>query len=355
MIEIMSRSTRKAEESEAVDTVETAAEGVNAGDHQEEATAAEPPNPQEETVALSEEEAETTPPAAAAVDEDSGVETGADSDFSQPSVEVDADDLDVASIVEAVLFSSDGPIKATRIAQVLGIGTARDVKKQIERLNERYEEVGSAFRILSIAGGFQMFTPPAYDPWLAKLQKAKADTRLTQAALETLAIVAYKQPIIRADIEAIRGVAAGEMLVRLRELKMVKIVGRAEEVGRPLLYGTTQRFLEVFGLSSLKELPKLDDEEGDDQAIPSLRLAQTEPADRSRAGNGDEPGNEAVRDEDVEGGQAQADAGEEGQDLAAQSLDADEIVTGQDTSDGSGDDADIVRENEDETAPDPSS
>jgi segregation and condensation protein B len=92
------------------------------------------------------------------------------------------------------------------------------------------------------------------------------------AALETLAIVAYKQPILRADIEAIRGVAVGDMLVRLRDVNLVRIVGRAEEIGRPLLYGTTTRFLEVFGLSSLKDLPKLDAD--NPEAVPKLTLAE---------------------------------------------------------------------------------
>jgi segregation and condensation protein B len=164
-------------------------------------------------------------------------------------------------VVEAVLFSTDAPLSSGKIAQILGIGTAGDVKRHIESLNRRYTESGSAFRIDEIAGGFQMFTLPDYNPWIAKMHRARAESRLSQAALETLAIVAYKQPIMRADIEAIRGVAVGDMLVRLRDMKLIKIVGRAEELGRPLLYGTTKRFLEVFGLSSLADLPKLEEEQ----------------------------------------------------------------------------------------------
>ena len=180
--------------------------------------------------------------------------------------------LNSEAVVEAVLFSTDAPLSSGKIAQILGIGTAGDVKRHIESLNRRYTESGSAFRIEEIAGGFQMFTLPDYNPWIAKMHKARAESRLSQAALETLAIVAYKQPIMRADIEGIRGVAVGDMLVRLRDTKLIKIVGRAEEVGRPLLYGTTKRFLEVFGLSSLADLPKLEDEQS--PAAVKLKVVQ---------------------------------------------------------------------------------
>jgi len=114
-----------------------------------------------------------------------------------------------------------------------------------------------------------MLTLGVYDHWVAKLRKARAESRLSPAALETLAIVAYRQPVLRADIEAIRGVAIGDMVVKLREMNLVKIVGRAEEIGRPLLYGTTTRFLEVFGLKALKDLPKLDEDDPD--AVPALK------------------------------------------------------------------------------------
>lgn len=171
--------------------------------------------------------------------------------------------------VEAILFSTDTPLTAGKLAQILGVGDASDVKKHIESLNARYDEGGFAFRIEGIARGYQMLTRSEYGPWVAKLHKSRAESRLSAAALETLAIVAYRQPIMRADIEAIRGVAAGDMLVRLREANLVRIVGRAEEVGRPLLYGTTNRFLEVFGLRTLKDLPKLDpDKQG---GVPALK------------------------------------------------------------------------------------
>ncbi len=162
------------------------------------------------------------------------------------------------SIVEALLFSTDAPLSGSKLAQLLGVGDAKGIKGHVETLNDRYASTGAAFRIESIAKGYQLMTLPVYNRWVAKLHKSRSEARLSQAALETLAIVAYKQPVLRVDIEAIRGVACGDMLVRLREANLVRIVGRAEEIGRPLLYGTTPRFLDVFGLASLKDLPKLD-------------------------------------------------------------------------------------------------
>ena len=175
------------------------------------------------------------------------------------------------SIVEALLLSTDDPLPAAKIAQNLGAGEAQDVKRHIESLNDRYAEAEAAFRIESIAKGYQMYTLQVYNRWVQMLHNARSESRLSPAALETLAIVAYKQPVLRADVEAVRGVAVGDMLVRLRDMNLIRIVGRAEEIGRPMLYGTTKKFLEVFGLGSLMDLPKLDDEQGD--SLPALKVA----------------------------------------------------------------------------------
>lgn len=183
-------------------------------------------------------------------------------------------ELTTESIIEALLFSTDEPLPPARIAKILGIGDAGDVRRQIERLNQRYQQQGASFRIEGIAKGYRMLTLPSYNPWLSQLHKARSDTRLSAAAMETLAIVAYKQPVLRADIEAVRGVAVGDMLVRLRDMNLIRIMGRAEDIGRPLLYGTTNKFLEVFGLQSLKDLPKLDAEHPDN--IPPLKVAEAE-------------------------------------------------------------------------------
>lgn len=163
-----------------------------------------------------------------------------------------------AQIVEALLFSADTPLSAARLAELSEIGAVREVRRCIDELNERYEAAGLSFRIVEIARGYQMLTLAPFQPWLARLNKHRAQTRLSPAALETLSIIAYKQPVIRADIEAIRGVACGDVLNRLREMGLIRIVGRAEIVGRPLLYGTARKFLDVFGLADLNDLPPLE-------------------------------------------------------------------------------------------------
>lgn len=161
-------------------------------------------------------------------------------------------------VVEAVLMAADAPITAQKIANIMGVGTGRDVKKHIEALNEQYDEWDVSFRVEELAGGYQILTQPQFNNWLKKLLRVRAETKLTGAAMETLAIVAYKQPCTRADVEAVRGVAVGEVMNRLRDMNMMKIVGRAEDLGRPILYGTTRRFLEVFGLGSIDDLPQVE-------------------------------------------------------------------------------------------------
>lgn len=171
---------------------------------------------------------------------------------------VDGVEITPEAIIEALLFSTDDPLPAAKIAQILGFGNARVVKKHIAVLNERYDAAGTAFRIEEVAGGFQMLSLPAYHRWISKLQSVRRENKLTRAGLETLAIVAYKQPVMRVDIEAVRGVAVGDILNRLRENGLLKIVGRAEIIGRPMLYGTTKKFLQVFGLGSLEDLPTVE-------------------------------------------------------------------------------------------------
>jgi segregation and condensation protein B len=164
----------------------------------------------------------------------------------------------IESVIEAVLFASDEPITIARLAKIAETST-KQVRQSIDSLNEKYQAGKNAFRIEPIAGGFQMLTLSQYNYWLKKLLRERGDSKLSPAALETLAIIAYKQPIIRADIEAIRGVQAGELIRSLMYKGLVKIVGRAEVLGRPMLYGTTKRFLEIFGLNSLKDLPKVEE------------------------------------------------------------------------------------------------
>lgn len=180
-----------------------------------------------------------------------------------------ADEADrVASMVEAMLFASDSPLTAAKIAQVADLGTKRAIKKAIEELNSRYEKMGCAFCVEEIAGGYQMMTRTEYNDVLSRLLRVRRDTRLTKAAMETLAVVAYRQPVMRADIEAIRGVACADVLRGLMDKQLVKIVGRAAVLGRPILYGTTKRFLETFGLAELEDLPNVEELRGGDKEPP---------------------------------------------------------------------------------------
>ena len=164
----------------------------------------------------------------------------------------------VESVTEAVLFASDEPLSAERLADIVGT-SVKQIRTYIKNLNDKYQANNNAFRIEQIAGGYQMLTLSPYNHWLKKLLRVRSDSKLTPASLETLAIIAYKQPVIRADIETIRGVAVGEITRGLMYKGLVKIVGRAEVLGRPMLYGTTKKFLEVFGLNSLKDLPKIEE------------------------------------------------------------------------------------------------
>ena len=231
-------------------------------EQQAEEEPAEPIEPAEEE---EEEEEEAEP-----VEEAEEIEPAEKADETEPADEPEpADQADlpqqdqdveptVESVVEAVLFASDEPLSAARLANIAETDT-KQVREQIKNLNEKYRANNNAFRIEQIAGGFQMLTLSPYNHWLKKLLRVRSDSKLSAAAMETLAIIAYKQPVMRADIEVIRGVAAGEVIRSLAYKGLVKIVGRAEVLGRPMLYGTTKKFLEVFGLNTLKDLPKVEE------------------------------------------------------------------------------------------------
>ena len=158
--------------------------------------------------------------------------------------------------MEAILFTSDAPLSAARIAELAELRGERAVKDAVAALNDRYEREGAAFSHREPRGRLPDAHAAGVPRRVARLLRDRSDSRLSQAALETLAIVAYRQPILRADVEAIRGVACGEVLRGLLERQLIKIVGRAQVIGRPMLYGTTRRFLEVFGLESLEDLPE---------------------------------------------------------------------------------------------------
>lgn len=174
-------------------------------------------------------------------------------------VEETEEDIEVRMLrVEGVLFISREALTTRRLAQLAGLADATEARTLIRRLNERYEKVGRAFRIEEVGGGFEMLTKPQFAPWLRRLGHVPQEERLTSAGMEVLAIIAYRQPVMRADIEAIRGVSSEEVLKQLLSRDLVRICGRSEELGRPYLYGTTKRFLKMFGLKSLEKLPRAD-------------------------------------------------------------------------------------------------
>lgn len=203
------------------------------------------------------EQTETTSPNTETFEEIE-VQTDVSRQEQEVSIETSEGEPTVETVVEAVLFASDESLTDNRLAKIIET-SVKQVKESIKNLNDKYRVNNNAFRIEQIAGGYQMLTLSTYNHWLKKLLRARSDSKLSPAALETLAIIAYKQPVIRADIEAIRGVAGGEVIRTLCYKGLVKIVGRAEILGRPMLYGTTKKFLEVFGLNTLKDLPKIEE------------------------------------------------------------------------------------------------
>ena len=160
--------------------------------------------------------------------------------------------------VEAVLFLAREPLTSRKIGQLAALADGTAARTAVRQLNRLYDEGGSPFRAEELAGGFQLLTRPMFGPWLRRLLHTPVETRLSPPALETLAVVAYRQPVLRADIEAIRGVQCGDILRQLMDRDLVRIVSRADDLGRPLLYGTTKRFLQIFGLRHLDELPRAD-------------------------------------------------------------------------------------------------
>jgi segregation and condensation protein B len=159
-------------------------------------------------------------------------------------------------IIEALILSSPEPISAAKLAEIIPYCKAGQAKDLVNELNTEYAEQDRAFEIWEVAGGYQIRTRAEFSGYLQKLQKERA-LRLSQAALETLAIIAYRQPATRAEIEDVRGVDAGATVRSLLDRHLIRIAGQREVPGRPMLYGTTRRFLEVFGLENLKNLPTL--------------------------------------------------------------------------------------------------
>jgi segregation and condensation protein B len=198
-------------------------------------------------------------PAAARGDEDAAESEPADGPAGSAREEVCRHQA-LSARVEALLLASDRPMTESRLAEICGLpraGAVARIREALAELSEFHRASGRSFRPRKVAGGWQLVTLPAFGPLMARLHRDRQETRLSPAAMETLSIIAYRQPVLRAELEAIRGVACGEVLRSLMERRLVSIVGRSEELGRPMLYGTTRQFLEVFGLSSLEDLPEV--------------------------------------------------------------------------------------------------
>jgi segregation and condensation protein B len=164
--------------------------------------------------------------------------------------------VNVHQIVEAVLFASDAPLTADEIARADEMLDEDQVQDALAQLAAEYDDAARAFQVVELAEGYQLLTRPEFDPYLERFDNVPRPSRLSGPSLETLAIIAYRQPIGRLEIEYIRGVGASGVIRTLQDRRLIDVVGRAEGLGRPLLYGTTRHFLEHFGFRSLEDLPR---------------------------------------------------------------------------------------------------
>ena len=165
-----------------------------------------------------------------------------------------------SDVVEALLFASDIPLEAERIREVLDLADAAEASDLVEELRARYAAADRALAIVEVGGGYRMVTRSEIAPWLVRLARSRTRARLSRPALETLAIVAYRQPVSRPEVDAVRGVNSDAVLDNLLERRLIRIGGRKEAPGRPFLYETTREFLVAFGLRDLADLPKVEGE-----------------------------------------------------------------------------------------------
>ncbi len=203
---------------------------------------------------------------------------------------------DIINIIETLLFVAEEPLTVDRIKKLLNLDGTDEILAALRSLTDVYEARKGGFYLREVASGYQLRTRPEYNEWVKKLLQPKPP-RLSKAALETLAIVAYKQPAIRSDIEHIRGVDCGGILRMLLERGLIRVLGRKEIPGRPLIYGTTRRFLEVFDLKNLKDLPT-------PKEIEELGASETERADEIDAAAPPEAVNVPTSESPVSAGDA---------------------------------------------------
>jgi len=172
-------------------------------------------------------------------------------------------------VVEALLFASDTPLETERIREVLDLADVASARALVEELRARYEADERALTVVEVGGGFRMVTRPEIAPWLLRLAKTRTRARLSRPALETLAIVAYRQPVSRPEVDTLRGVNSEGVLDNLLERRLLRIAGRKEAPGRPFLYETTREFLVAFGLRDVGDLPKVEGEQPMAEARPA--------------------------------------------------------------------------------------
>jgi segregation and condensation protein B len=189
-------------------------------------------------------------------------------------------------VVEAMLFATDVPLEAERIREVLDLENVAAARSLVEELIARYEAEPRGLAIVEVGGGYRMVTRPELAPWLVRLARARTKVRLSRPALETLAIIAYKQPVSRPELDAVRGVNSDAVLDNLLERRLVRIGGRKEAPGRPFLYETTREFLVAFGLRDLNDLPKVEGE----LVIPDLAAEAAAAAEQGQAETEQDPG-----------------------------------------------------------------
>lgn len=196
------------------------------------------------------------------------------------------EDNELKSILESLLFVSTEPLVLDQLDRVLMLQGQELADKErvlgiMQKLQEEYREMGRGLQLVEVAGGYQLTTRPENAPWVKQLHAVRTASKLSRPALETLAIVTYRQPVTTPEIEAIRGVDCSGVLKTLLERRFIKIVGRKEAVGKPMLYGTTQEFLQHFGLRDLSELPPLKDLEEVTREFPDLAEVGQTPAEGS--------------------------------------------------------------------------
>jgi len=232
--------------------------------------------------------------------------------------------VNVQQIVESVLFASDAPLTPDEIARADEMLDEDQVEDALQQLAAEYDDAGRAFQVVALAEGYQLLTRPEFAPYLERFDNVPRQARLSGPALETLAIIAYRQPIGRLEIEYIRGVSAAGVVRTLQDRRLIDVVGRAEGLGRPLLYGTTQHFLEHFGFRSLEDLPRPEE-------LPVVLRERVPlgPEEGGEEGSGEGEPRELTPGEggaDAEDAVSESREAAEAEDLAGEPLDEDAIA-----------------------------